>query len=489
MSLPIATDLTALNGANGYQMFLQDLENTGSTVASAGDVNGDGFDDLIFSAGFYSHSSFVVFSHGGAVPADVQSSWLDGTNGFRMEGQQVYGGGGGSVASAGDVNGDGFDDIIVGDIVRVGSSPGGAFVVFGKAAGFEASIDLTKLRPEDGFHITGARPAGWSVASAGDVNGDGLDDMLVGEPSSGRDWSGVTSVVFGSRDPFPSELSAATLNGQNGFRIFGDPGNSMGVSVAGAGDVNGDGLADIVVGAGVNDQDSHAAYVVFGRSDGFAPELRPGAGSSADGFVISAEGPGGYYVVAGAGDVNGDGVDDLIIGAPNASPNGQQSGSAYVVFGRTDGFPNGVSLAALDGQSGFRIDGDFAWARAGGSVAGAGDLNNDGFDDIVLSAAGAFNWGPSAPTSGPGATYVLYGHAGAFAPEINVASIGGDLGFRIADEPGPNRYVTTVASAGDVNGDGAPDLAIGGTAGGYVLFGDPAMSSAAPASPAGDWLI
>ena len=181
------------------------------------------------------------------------------------------------------------------------------------------------------------------------------------------------------------ELSA--LDGANGFRIDGAAaGELSGRSVAGAGDVNGDGFADLIVGAYLadpNGTNSGASYVVFGTASGFSSSLDVSALDGANGFRIDGAAASDFsgISVAGAGDVNDDGFADLIVGAYLADPNGTNSGASYVVFGTASGFSSSLDVSALDGANGFRIDGAAAVDESGFSVAGAGDVNGDGFAD------------------------------------------------------------------------------------------------------------
>ena len=403
--------------------------------------------------------------------AVTQLSALDGTNGFQINGVAFRDEAGWSVASAGDINGDGIDDLIIGARFADpnGDRSGASYVVFGSAAGFGANFELSALNGSNGFRIHGAATnnlTGYVVSSAGDVNDDGFDDLIVGAPGASPNGvaSGASYVVFGSDAGFAPTLELSTLDGTSGFRLVGAGfANNSGFSVASAGDINGDSVADLIIGAygaGPNGRLSGASYVVFGSGAGFAPTLQLSALDGSNGFRIAGASSYDYsgMAVASAGDVNGDGIDDLIIGAPFANRPGTDSGAAYVVFGSNAGFAATVELSGLDGTNGFELTGAAAQDRTGRSVAGAGDVNGDGFDDLIIGAPYA---DPGAYSYDFGAAYVVFGKA-SFAASVALASTAnGTSGFAIQGEASNNMFGISVASAGDLNGDGYGDLVVG----------------------------
>ncbi len=464
-------DLGTLDGRNGFRLDGEgELYGSGYSVSGAGDVNGDGFDDLIVgsphasSNGYQSGSNYVVFGKASGFDAQMDLSSLDGDNGFRLDGEGELYGSGYSVSGAGDVNGDGFDDVIVGT-GRANSS----HVVFGKASGFGAKMNLSNLDGRNGFRLDGAEPynfSGSSVSDAGDVNGDGFDDVIVG---TGR--ANSSYVVFGKANGFDAALNLSSLNGRNGFRLDRlEPYNYFGLSVSGAGDVNGDGFDDLIVGdysSKQNGEYSGSSYVVFGKAAGFDAQMNLSNLDGHNGFRLDGENEGDFSgrSVSSAGDVNGDGFGDLIIGSPHASSNGYQSGSNYVVFGKASGFDAQMDLSSLDGDNGFRLDGAARYDGSGKSVSGAGDINGDGFDDIVVSS-GTYS-------------YVVFGKASGFDAALNLDDLDGSNGVRL-DGISFNKFSSrSVSGAGDVNGDGFDDLIVGvpeadpnGNVGSsYIVFG------------------
>lgn len=373
-----------------------------------------------------------------AMPS-IELSALDGSNGFAINGVAADDRSGSSVSGAGDINGDGLGDFVIGAPVADvnGSGSGQSYVVFGTEDGYPPSLELVELDGNNGVAIKGIAAddwSGWSVSGAGDVNGDGLDDLLIGTPFATPDGiyhAGQSYVVFGRDDGFPATLELSELDGTNGFIINGIAERDYsGESVSGAGDVNGDGVDDLIIGAPAADPngilDAGQSYVVFGRQSGFPASLELSDLDGSNGFAIN--GIGSVDVAGGsvsdAGDVNGDGLDDLLIGARVANPDVYPSGQTYVVFGSMEGFPASFELADLDGINGFTINGIAERDYSGESVSGAGDVNGDGLDDLVIGAPGA---DPNGDYSGQ--SYVVFG--------IGTVPTAADLVVMLSDAPDP----------------------------------------------------
>jgi hypothetical protein len=262
-------------------------------------------------------------------------------------------------------------------------------------------IELATLDGTNGFTLIGIDEvdlSGYAVSSAGDVNGDGFADVIIGAPeaesASGPGFAGESYVVFGKASwvGTPS-LDLATLDGTNGFSLSGiDSSDGSGHSVSSAGDVNGDSFADLIIGTPRPDDVRGESYVVFGKanwSDTPSFDLATLDGTSGFRLTGSDKYDQSGYSVSSAGDINGDGFADVVVGARRAESAGgsDREGETYVVFGKANwaGTPS-LDLATLDGANGFRLLGIDVQDYSGWSVSSAKDVNGDGFGDLIVGA-------------------------------------------------------------------------------------------------------
>lgn len=414
---PNPFNLSDINSLNGFSFNgSAQSETLGISVSAAGDVNGDGLDDIIVGTPI-AGKSYVIFGSDSQFPNPFSSTTINGQNGFLILQANSNDRAGRVVSAAGDLNGDGFDDIIIG---AYNASPNGnqysgsSYVIFGTDMGFPHPFDLSSINALNGITINGISAndkLGLSVSSAGDVNGDGIDDVIVGAPEvelNGDHWVGSAYVVFGSDMGLANPFNMSTLNGQNGFEIRGiNISDRTGDSVSAAGDVNGDGIDDLIVGA-TGASNTGVAYVIFGTELGFPHPFELSSINALNGFTIAGVDFSDQLgrSVSKAGDVNGDGIDDLILGAWSASPNAiNDAGSSYVVYGSQSLMPNPFNVASLDGSNGFSINGINENDFSGYAVSGAGDVNSDGLDDIIVGAWRADSNG----NQNSGSSYVVYG--------------------------------------------------------------------------------
>ncbi len=474
-TFPAVFNLINLNGTNGFAISGYNLsEGIGYSVSGAGDINGDGIADILIASGNNNQrgQSYVVFGSKKEWPEEINLADLNGKNGFAIDGIKPGDQSGFSVSAAGDVNGDNIDDILIG-VFGANNFIGQSYVVFGSKGVWSKVINLKNLDGSNGFSINGINPSdssGNSVSGTGDVNGDGISDILIGA-SQANNQTGQSYIVFGSKQLRPAIINLADLNGNNGFTINGiKSGDQSGFSVSGAGDINKDGIADILIGAIGRNNNTGQSYVVFGRKQAW-----PSASfnltdlNGKNGFAINGIQPmdASGSSISEVGDVNGDGIDDIIIGAPQAVSG---TGQSYLVFGNKGPWPAAINLQSINGKNGFAIYGINPQDYSGHSVSGAGDINGDGIDDILIGAYGV--------NQGAGQSYVIFGNKKPWPADLYLYVLNGTDGFAINSINLQDYSGYSVCGAGDINGDGIDDILIGapgvnqGAGQSYIIFGE-----------------
>jgi len=447
---PITIDPIVLNGtplnANTFLQSNQVNGFMGISASTGGDINGDGYDDVVVGAGGYDKGQTdegAVFVYYGS------SRGINPTTYTLLEGNVANRQFGTAVSGGGDVNDDGFDDVVVGIPAYSAdstNSKGVVFVFYGSAAGLNTTPDTVEADYERSNF-------GLDVAIAKDINGDACDDIIVGASSlnHGQIAEGAFTVIYGGYYGV-SYTPHITIEGN----VIG---LSLGTSVSGAGDVNGDGYNDVIVGA------SDHAIVYYGSDAGLDEAFSTTLTSSLSYAHFGS-------AVAGGGDINGDGFDDILLGDPNYSNTHLSQGAVFIFNGSAAGVTTTPALI---------MEGNQDTALYGARIAFAGDINNDGYSDIIVGAYLAEN---VATQNGEGFAYVYYGRASGLNP-VPASTIQANQSSALLG--------WSVDGAGDVNGDGYSDVIVGSLlytngqsfeGGAFIYHGGAASAGLLSASPA-----
>ena len=418
------------------------------TLHFLGDIDGDGIDDLAVGAPYFDTATapnrgaaYLFYGSVSGVDPDASASASIVSEAARFQGAQTGAQAGRSV-SGGDIDGDGINEVLVG-------SPGGAsgagrtWLLSGPVTASAAVLNLAATATQ---RSGDAEHAGWAVALNGDTDGDGTADALIGAPQStasgpANEGPGVVTLLLGS------DIQTSGFDLASGVEHTGSTtGEAVGYSVGWI-DLDGDGLDDAAVGAHLSEPGSTpnnggAVYVLAGpATTASTVDTHPYLGGSATGDWLGTS-------ISGGADVDGDGYDDLLAGAPTADDGGANSGAVHVIRGGSTALAGGAgSLSAWA-----TVAGADANDRLGQSVAGAGDVDGDGSDDIVLGA-----WKEDTVGNNAGAAYLVFGPL--TSGTLDLATAGGPV--RLTGEAAGDLAGWSVAGGGDVDNDGLNDLLVG----------------------------
>ncbi|MEE2750013.1 MAG: Ig-like domain-containing protein [Myxococcota bacterium] len=430
----------------------------GGALAAGCDMDGDGRDDLLVGAPGGdirgSDAGQVYWLSGLAVEAGVSMDL--GVVGLTIKGETAGDEFGHALSCLGDVDGDGLDDLIAS---APGNDYGGIYAgrsyVFLGADLPAGNVELSSSSANWRLHGEATSDqSGASLGAGGDIDGDGLDDLLIGS------WAHSEAGLFSGRSyvVLASELGTNTNMGlDNASSVIDGMGerSRAGFNLAGIGDVDADGLSDVILGAyseARNGDYSGTSYIVTGEDLGASAEIELGESDQ----KLTGENGGDYSGsrVQGVGDVDGDGADDLAIGAIGSSRNGSHSGAVYVVYASTLASWGDDSLAGAD----LILVGESAGDEAGRSISTAGDVDGDGRDDLLVGAP--YN---NEVDAASGKVYLLLASSLPSGQVITISEADHSFtGSSVTENTGD-----MVDHSGDLDGDGLPDIVVGGSG-----FGD-----------------
>ncbi|WP_354410998.1 Ig-like domain-containing protein [Variovorax atrisoli] len=490
--LPDLSNVANLPGTDGLRIFTSgDISDSNilTAVQGYGDVNGDGYSDVIVYDDNL-NSDWVIFGRSSAnatstpVNVDVRTIISSGGNSdgvaiVQREGSSWFGAGG----ALADVNGDGYADIVMQDWNQ-GTGAAGTAIIYGHAGaagsptwanyhvGFtggsspssyvsdsrDSSVESTRPHTVIYNDNTNGRPA--NVMNIGDINGDGYTDFAYGlfearNPVGSIGNAGAIQVIYGTAKGFPQDYSLQTdyINLTHGFRVYGEQENQfLGTNIdpepygylsntgmpISSGDINGDGIADLIIGSPQFGSDAGEqsgpgrVYVVYGKAGGASANFNLANLSPSDGFVITASDSTRDAMFGNStsvGDFNGDGIDDIAIGAPLADVKGMvNNGAVYIVYGQQGGYSGPLSVAASywgertanSADVGYRQNGNASSGSMLGVNVALSDLNGDGQADLALGSP----YQGSSPTPAAGYLDVVYSSAFNFT---NLLTVGNDV--------------------------------------------------------------
>lgn len=413
-------------------------DNAGIMVTASGDLDADGYSDIAISASDTTNAGSVYILYGKS--SSFSALILPASPTIELTGDSANDSV--STLAFGDINNDGYDDLLVGatkDDGTVGSDIGTIFLVYGSATRLTSGLLSAR-----GAKFTGETDANESVGSAvasGDVNGDGYDDIIFGASTNNDNGaqSGAVFLIYGQSTAFiSSTLSSATRVQFSGKSSFDKAGGRVAT-----GDINSDGFDDLLIDAMMNSDGANKAgaiFIVYGQS----ATLSGGILSSSNSVEITGEAANDNLSYPSTGDINGDGYDDIVMGSVRNSDGAQNAGAVYIIYGQS------ATLSTSSVSTAVEFTGKAVADAFGVNVVA--DINNDGYEDILMSAS--FN---DDAGSGAGAMYLVYGKAAAFT---GITSVTDSTVIAINGSTAGEAFGTSIGF-GDVNGDGYKDLLVG----------------------------
>ena len=410
-------------------------ERAGYHLHSAGDVNGDGYDDFLIGTfhnwtNGYNAGAAYLFLGSQSANWGYNISLLNAD--ARFLGATPYESAGYFLGGGGDINGDGLDDFLIGAeggflyivLGRSNANWGTDFVLFDSA-----DAQYEEENAEDG--------AGMSTAIIGDLNGDGYDDIICGAPFNdyGGTDAGKVYIILGKASGWQrgDHLSNADASFYGSYSS-----GAFGYCVDGVGDVNGDNIPDFAIGA----RNQGKVFLFFGRRS-----VNWGQNYDADNadVIFLNEQYGNYtgWRVSGVGDVNGDGYDDFVIGAPYHDEFDKENGKVYLILGRSSGWKPNLSEADAS-YYGEGVDDQAGW-----DTQGAGDVDGDGYDDFLIGA-----WYNDSNGDDSGKMYLIKGKPSGWQRNVSLA----EIEDYFVGEDTVNYVGYSCSNAGDVNNDGLSDI-------------------------------
>ena len=457
--LPMSFDGAGANYAKDASISIVDASFVGSQVSknmgysefvsSRGDVNGDGYDDLLIPAQMYNNASTVkagkVFLFFGKGSGWAKNKGID-TADVIFTGELANDEAGVSAAIVQDVNGDGFDDILISTIAQPGNFAGRTYLIFGAPNGWVKTYYLANAS----VMFEGVLHDDWAgnyVAGAGDVNGDGYGDILIGAPQAAKsgnavDRNGIIYLFLGKSSGWAKHTSLSTANAS----FYGPLQSKTGGYQIGPGDINGDGYDDLLIANTNYNQSTGIVYIIFGKPTGWTTGVN--LSLSADASIVGERLSSLFgYGISAAADLNGDGYKDIVIGAGYDGEAGFQAGQVYVFLGKPTGWKKYFNVTGADAS----YLGEGANNYAGYPFDAGGDVNGDGLGDMFIAANGNAGGGNSC-----GKVYVVLGKKTGWAKDVSLSQADGSfVGEANSDWLGESTMIP-----GDLNGDGFDDLAV-----------------------------